>query len=60
MTASIIAENKATAIKILYRCTLSPCRVCSFYVFHPMTPEEIKRYFEAAPPPRQVDWKPWA
>ncbi|MBS7253298.1 DUF6965 family protein [Flavobacterium branchiicola] len=25
-----------------------------------MTPEEIKRYFEATPPPQEVDWKPWA
>ncbi|SHM06168.1 DUF6965 family protein [Flavobacterium saccharophilum] len=25
-----------------------------------MTPEEIKRYFEATPPPKEVDWKPWA
>lgn len=25
-----------------------------------MTTEEIKRYFEAAPPPKEVDWKPWA
>lgn len=25
-----------------------------------MTPEEIKRYFEATPPPEAVDWKPWA
>ncbi|WP_394336104.1 DUF6965 family protein [Flavobacterium cheongpyeongense] len=25
-----------------------------------MTPDEIKRYFEAAPPPQEVDWKPWA
>ncbi len=25
-----------------------------------MTPDEIKRYFEVAPPPQEVDWKPWA
>ena len=25
-----------------------------------MNPEEIKRYFDANPPPGQVDWKPWA
>jgi len=25
-----------------------------------MTPDEIKRYFEATPPPQEVDWKPWA
>ncbi|AYN03551.1 hypothetical protein [Flavobacterium sp. 140616W15] len=25
-----------------------------------MTPEEIKRYFEATAPPQEVDWKPWA
>jgi hypothetical protein len=25
-----------------------------------MTPEEIKRYFEATPPPQEVDWKLWA
>ncbi|UUW08661.1 hypothetical protein NLG42_21470 [Flavobacterium plurextorum] len=25
-----------------------------------MSPEEIKRYFETAPPPIEVDWKPWA
>ncbi|WP_316633110.1 DUF6965 family protein [uncultured Flavobacterium sp.] len=25
-----------------------------------MTPEEIKRYFEATPPPKEVNWKPWA
>lgn len=25
-----------------------------------MTPDEIKRYFEATPPPLEVDWKPWA
>jgi len=25
-----------------------------------MTPEEIKKYFEAFPPPQRVDWKPWA
>ncbi|WP_294958458.1 hypothetical protein [uncultured Flavobacterium sp.] len=25
-----------------------------------MNPEEIKRYFEASPPPAEVQWKPWA
>jgi hypothetical protein len=25
-----------------------------------MTTQEIKRYFEAFPPPKQVQWKPWA
>jgi len=25
-----------------------------------MTPDEIKRYFEATPPPTEVNWKPWA
>ena len=25
-----------------------------------MTPEEIKRYFEATPPPEEVELKPWA
>lgn len=25
-----------------------------------MTPDEIKRYFEAFPPPKEVQWKPWA
>lgn len=25
-----------------------------------MNPEEIKRYFEASPPPTEVQWKPWA
>lgn len=25
-----------------------------------MTPEEIKRYFEATPPPQEVELKPWA
>jgi hypothetical protein len=25
-----------------------------------MNPDEIKRYFEASPPPQEVDWKPWA
>ncbi|KAF2342962.1 DUF6965 family protein [Flavobacterium tistrianum] len=25
-----------------------------------MNPEEIKRYFDANPPPLQADWKPWA
>jgi len=25
-----------------------------------MTPDEIKRYFETTPPPKEVDWKPWA
>jgi hypothetical protein len=25
-----------------------------------MTPEELTRYFEATPPPQEVDWKLWA
>jgi len=25
-----------------------------------MNPEEIKRHFEAFPPPKEVEWKPWA
>jgi hypothetical protein len=25
-----------------------------------MTPEEIKRCFEAFPPPKELQWKPWA
>jgi hypothetical protein len=25
-----------------------------------MNPDEIKRYFESFPPPKEVDWKPWA
>lgn len=25
-----------------------------------MTHEEIKQYFENTPPPKEVDWKPWA
>lgn len=25
-----------------------------------MSPEEIKRYFESFPPPKEVQWKPWA
>ncbi|WP_262898895.1 DUF6965 family protein [Flavobacterium endoglycinae] len=25
-----------------------------------MNPEEIKRYFDAVPPPLEVEWKPWA
>lgn len=25
-----------------------------------MNPEEIKRYFEVSPPPKKVEWKPWA
>ncbi|WP_394343508.1 DUF6965 family protein [Flavobacterium ustbae] len=25
-----------------------------------MTPEEIKRYFETFPPPKEVQWKPCA
>lgn len=25
-----------------------------------MTPDDVKRYFETTPPPKEVDWKPWA
>lgn len=28
--------------------------------FCPMTPEEIKRYFDTTPPPEEVELKPWA
>lgn len=49
MTASIIAENKATAIKILYRCTLSPCRVCSFYVISTYDTRRDKTLFWSRP-----------